>query len=58
VSLDAVKHIIASSNLQRELLCLAMKALYCGMCGSRSTTRYAVLGMPSNAGIPQRLAHS
>lgn len=43
------KHIMASSNLQRKLLCLAMKAVYFGMCGPRSTSRCAVLGMPSSA---------
>ncbi len=44
---------MASSNSQRELLCLAMKAVYSGMYGPRSTSRCAVLGMPSSAGTPE-----
>ena len=51
--MDTVKLTMASSNLQRELLCLAMKAVNFGMCGPRSTSRCAVLGMPSSARSPE-----
>lgn len=44
---------MASGKLQRELLCLAMKAVCSGMCGCRSTSRCAVLGMPSSAETPE-----
>ena len=40
---------MASSNSQRELLCLAIKAVYAEICYPRSTSR----GMPSSAGTPE-----